>query len=220
MSQQQVLTSPATAEHNGGMQTFHVPYLMWGFWYAGTRRVRVGKLPDGTGRILFEEIYGCCCCPCCRGDQGEIHCSEDHVRVTRASICGCPATASFHVLSVFFAFLLAFLFHLIPSVIVGVEIVLGSPEMHQQLGVVWFGGWPVFIVILILTRFLFDYGLEIKNPKTGARRFVSVGSHAEATAVRTAMVGSGGGGGGGGGGKQFAAAGSNGTIYRLATSTL
>jgi len=46
----------------------------------------------------------------------------------------------------------AFMFHLVVSVIWGVERSLGSPENHAQMGLVWFGGWLVWMGIAVLLR--------------------------------------------------------------------
>jgi hypothetical protein len=40
----------------------------------------------------------------------------------------------------------------VPSVPLGAERSLGSPHNHQIMGAVWFGGWPVWFVILGLLR--------------------------------------------------------------------
>jgi len=50
------------------------------------------------------------------------------------------------------SFLFALLFHLVPSIIWGAENSLGSPWNHALMGVVWFGGWPLWFVFAQLLR--------------------------------------------------------------------
>ena len=89
------------------------------------------------------------------------------------------------------SFVLAFLVHLVPSIIWGAEVSLGSPSNHQLMGVVWFLGWPVWFVLLQLLR---PDGLSLRrrvsedialkfddNPRP---IFVPFGSRAHAEAVK------------------------------------
>jgi len=51
---------------------------------------------------------------------------------------------------VLLSFVFAFLFHLIPSLIWGVETSLGSASNHQRMGAVWFGGWAIWCPLFII----------------------------------------------------------------------
>ena len=52
----------------------------------------------------------------------------------------------------FTSFVFAFLFHLVPSMIWGPVHVLGTPENHQAMGAVWFGGWVVWFILAVFMR--------------------------------------------------------------------
>jgi hypothetical protein len=81
------------------------------------------------------------------------------------------------------AFLAAFLFHLVPSIIWGAEVSLGSPANHQLVGVVWFAGWPVWFLVLQLLR---PWGLHCPYTPDGlgcTGTFIPFASHAHAKAV-------------------------------------
>jgi len=81
------------------------------------------------------------------------------------------------------AFLAAFLFHLIPSIIWGAEVSLGSPANHQLMGVVWFVGWPVWFLLFQLLR---PWGLYCPGTPDGlgcTGTFIPFASHAHAKAV-------------------------------------
>lgn len=62
------------------------------------------------------------------------------------------------------SFVIAFLFHLVPSNAWGAEVSLGSPQHHQMMGIVWFGGWPVFFILLQLLR---PWGLHLPATPAG-----------------------------------------------------
>ena len=65
----------------------------------------------------------------------------------------CHQSLSLWVRDIFASFLMAFLFHLIPSIIWGAENSLGTPSNHQMMGAVWFLGWPIFGCLLLGATF-------------------------------------------------------------------
>ena len=123
---------------------------------------------DSEILVRKQACCGCCC--------AEFACCEALVRLAR-DLAG--------------SFVLAFLVHLVPSIIWGAEVSLGSPSNHQLMGVVWFLGWPVWFVLLQLLR---PDGLSLRrrvsedialkfddNPRP---IFVPFGSRAHAEAVK------------------------------------
>ena len=74
--------------------------------------------------------------------------------------------------------MLAFLFHLVPSIIWGAENSLGSSRNHQLMGVVWFGGWPCWWVFLQLLR---PWGLLVRD--SNVKVHIPLASWDEARAV-------------------------------------
>lgn len=74
---------------------------------------------------------------------------------------GSIAFCCFHVIrDGLLSFLLAFLFHLVPSVIWGPENALGSSRNHAAMGIVWFGSWPVIACCLQCLR---PYGIQFEG---------------------------------------------------------
>ncbi len=69
------------------------------------------------------------------------------------------------LLDAFASFILAFLVHLIPSHILGLAWVLGSPQNHALLGIPWFGGWPVCFILTVLLR---PWGLSLTHSVDGS----------------------------------------------------
>jgi len=83
------------------------------------------------------------------------------------------------------SFVVALLFHLIPAIIWGAERSLGSSQNHQLLGLVWFGGWPVWFVVLQLLR---PWGLHVRRGECGCHNdctalFIPFQSYSHAHAV-------------------------------------
>lgn len=65
--------------------------------------------------------------------------------------------------SILLAFLMAFLIHLIPSVAIGVEVALGSSEMHQRMGLIWFGSFPFILAAMLIGRYCYLHALIING---------------------------------------------------------
>ena len=121
-------------------------------------------------------------------------CCEALVRESIAAmICQCEGFACCEALvrlarDLAGSFVLAFLVHLVPSIIWGAEVSLGSPSNHQLMGVVWFLGWPVWFVLLQLLR---PDGLSLRRRVAAVKFddnprpiFVPFGSRAHAEAVK------------------------------------
>ena len=76
---------------------------------------------------------------------------------------GCSVVSSF-----FLAFVLAFLIHLIPSVAIGVEVALGSSEMHQRMGMIWFGSFPFILAAMMFGRHYYLHAIVFETPGKGS----------------------------------------------------
>ena len=76
------------------------------------------------------------------------------------------------------SFIVALLFHLIPSIIWGAEESLGSAHNHQLMGAVWFGGWPFWFLVMSALR---PPGLHLSSGYCST--FVPFNSLAHAQAV-------------------------------------
>eukprot|EP00967_Tisochrysis_lutea_P051717 scaffold63935_cov39-Tisochrysis_lutea.AAC.1 len=108
-------------------------------------------IPIQRGSLSFQRIgsvlevqWEACCCSC-----APIRIRlEDVPKVCRQPLCSWMRLLR----DVPISFLAAFLFHLIPSLIWGAEVSLGSPSNHQTMGVVWFAGWPIWFIIFQLLR--------------------------------------------------------------------
>ena len=186
------------------MSSSSTPHYLWGFWWAGTREVTLApsSAPESKeATVRWTSVYGCCCCRCCVGERGsatvcateDVALDDRNVRVRGPSLCACPGNTAglvfgFYLATTAMAFLLAFMFHLVPSVAIGVEVVLGSALAHQQLGVVWFAGWPVFIILLIGLKAATERGIDIADAASGTRHYVPVGSYGEAAALKAALL--------------------------------
>lgn len=83
------------------------------------------------------------------------------LQVCRQPVCHCLRLTRDAVLS----FVVAFLFHLLPSIVWGAEESLGSSSNHQLMGAVWFLGWPIwFAVMQVLWR---PWGIQITTAAKG-----------------------------------------------------
>ena len=83
-------------------------------------------------------------------DDGEAAGRCVDVRVSRQPACTGQALSV--ASNVFWSFILAFLTHLVPSIIWGAASSLGSPRNHGRMGIVWFSLWPVYCAIMVLAR--------------------------------------------------------------------
>lgn len=118
-------------------------------------------LPTGSCTLVFghgnntNEIQVQCSSCLCQGDRRVA--SAESLQVRRQSVCHCWRLTRDAILS----FVLAFLFHLLPSIVWGAENSLGSPSNHQLMGVVWFLGWPIwFAVMQVIWR---PWGIQINT---------------------------------------------------------
>ena len=136
-------------------------------------------LPCGTEMLTFradgtiERCSRACCFCCC----GPTVIGQPQLRAGYQPFCNAPRLLR----DVLVSFLVAFLFHLIPSILWGAEESLGSPDNHRLMGAVWFGGWPMWFLVLSALR---TPGLHLDaNPGCCSAGFVPMHSYAHAEAV-------------------------------------
>mmetsp|Transcript_10995 Transcript_10995/g.23492 ORF Transcript_10995/g.23492 Transcript_10995/m.23492 type:complete len:291 (-) Transcript_10995:198-1070(-) len=120
-------------------------FLVWRCIPSGLQRLTFQLVADGSCTNLLYTDASCCCCCCAIKTQ--IPRGTAPV-VRKQAFWNWPRLLRDAPLS----FLLAFLIHLVPSIIWGAEESLGSPENHALMGVVWFGLWPVWYILLQLLR--------------------------------------------------------------------
>ena len=95
--------------------------------------------------------------------------STTALSIQSSTVCKQPLCSMWRLLrDAAASFVLAFFFHLVPSIAWGAERSLGSPSNHALMGIVWFLGWPVWFVIVQALR---PWGLRVEG---GARRTVFV----------------------------------------------
>ncbi|CAB9528379.1 expressed unknown protein [Seminavis robusta] len=152
----------------------HTNLLLYRFLPVGSFTVTF----DTTGNEKMAHISASCC-GCCAGTEQSVPMNDDTtLQVLQQPLCHCGRL----VRDAGLAFVLAFLFHLIPSIIWGAEESLGSSSNHQLMGAVWFGGWPIWFIIM---QFLRPWGIQIqtKNNDDNATIFVPFASWKHATEV-------------------------------------
>lgn len=92
-----------------------------------------------------------------------------HIDVRRRPTCGrgsCDWRLALG--NLFWSFILAFLVHLVPSIIWGAANSLGSPGNHGKMGAVWFSLWPVFFAVMSAAQ---PYGITTADAE-GKQWFV------------------------------------------------
>ena len=147
------------------------PFVLWRCVPCGF--VDLTFRTDENGAPIHVSCHTAVCCWCCCEPQQLS--LDSTVAVAKQPLCN-----GWRLLrDTGASFVLAFLFHLIPSVLWGAARSLGSPRNHALMGVVWFAGWPVFFAILQLLR---PWGLQL-SPRAASARFVPFQSRAHAAAV-------------------------------------
>lgn len=105
-------------------------------------------VPYGKSTLVVEDgsvVWKSTACCCCK--------STGQLSLAPVPLVQKESITCYTVLrDLFLSFVFAFLFHLIPSLIWTPEASLGSPDNHQKMGMVWFGGWillwfPLFIFV-------------------------------------------------------------------------
>lgn len=128
--------------------TLRYPYALW------------GQIPSGWDELSFEDAgdvvwrqqrWLCMCCSSNRLGMTERRFTRKMTILVSPSKQ--PARCSLWVRDILASFVMAFLFHLIPSIIWGAERSLGTPTNHQTMGAVWFLGWPLFGCLLLGATF-------------------------------------------------------------------
>ena len=159
-----VATMVTSAEIDPKVHTYH---LLWRCLPCGTETLSFRA--DGTLVRHSRTCCYCCCGPSVR-DRAQL-------RVGYQPFCDAPRLLR----DVLVSFLVAFLFHLIPSILWGAEASLGSPDNHRLMGAVWFGGWPIWFLVLSALR---TPGLHL-DARAGccSAGFVPFHSYAHAEAV-------------------------------------
>eukprot|EP01128_Nolandella_sp_AFSM9_P008634 TRINITY_DN5321_c0_g1_i1.p1 TRINITY_DN5321_c0_g1~~TRINITY_DN5321_c0_g1_i1.p1 ORF type:complete len:241 (-),score=34.38 TRINITY_DN5321_c0_g1_i1:107-829(-) len=126
----------------------HNPRRLWYYFPMGEDKITVSPVDDDEVNVEIVKSHGLCCCSC--------YTTEDEFTITKQSLISrrpakfCPFgwwSIAYVVLMILWTFTLAFLLHLIPSMIITPEVVLGSPENHQALGMVWGVIWAVLVLI-------------------------------------------------------------------------
>jgi len=126
------------------------PYYILRFIPAGRDTIAVEE-EDGDVYLNVKLRRFCYCSPatCCMGKELRIR-SPHVVSVSEQKLPFCQIWKFLIAFSLSFVY--ALLLHLVVASYVGVEVSLGSVEMHQKLGMVWFGQWPFYLLFFILIR--------------------------------------------------------------------